>query len=389
MTSVSFERLGDVANFIRGITFTSEDVVPLNTPGSVLCLRTKNIQKSLDLNDVWAVDEAFVKRPDQLLNEGDILVSSANSWNLVGKCVWIPALSQRSSFGGFVTALRPLPGKILPRYLYWWFSSEAVQSLLKSYGNKTTSISNLNLERCLELRVPVLPESEQVKVAGIFDRLESIGMKRAAVIEYHDALMQSEFIDRFGRPEDERWKICRVDEAGLVQLGRQRAPKYQTGKFSKPYLRVANVFEDEIDLSDVFSMDFDERDYSKYVLKYGDILLNEGQSTELVGRPAMWRDELPDTCYQNTLVRFQANPELVLPEYALAVFLYYYRTGEFSKISSKTSSVAHLGAARFSELPFPVPPMELQIEFRKRIAAIKALRNLRTSLQLCENPRNT
>ncbi|HNV71946.1 MAG TPA: restriction endonuclease subunit S, partial [Candidatus Ozemobacteraceae bacterium] len=155
------------------------------------------------------------------------------------------------------------------------------------------------------------------------------------------------------------------------QLGRQRAPKYQTGKHTHPYVRVANVFEDRIDVSDLLCMDYDQRDFPAYRLEWGDILLNEGQSTELVGRPAMWRNEIADCCFQNTLIRFQANSDIVLPEFALAVFLHYFRTGAFASLSSKTSSVAHLGAGRFSSMPFPLPPLDLQHIFVKRITVVK------------------
>src|SRR5205823_1840250 len=124
------------------------------------------------------------------------------------------------------------------------------------------------------------------------------------------------------------WPISSVGQAGQVQLGRQRAPQYQSGMHTRPYVRVANIFEDRIDLSDVLSMDFDGDDFAAYRLQYGDILLNEGQSTELVGRPAMWRNELADCCFQNTLVRFQSNLKTTVPEFALAVILYYFRSGE-------------------------------------------------------------
>jgi type I restriction enzyme S subunit len=154
--------------------------------------------------------------------------------------------------------------------------------------------------------------------------------------------------------------------AGRIQLGRQRAPQYQSGKHSRPYMRVANVYEDRIDLTDVLRMDFDTKDFAAYKLQYGDILLNEGQSTELVGRPAMWRNELADCCFQNTLIRFQPNTHIVRPTFALAVCLHYFRTGEFARISSKTSNVAHLGAGRVATLPFLVPPLERQEEFERR-----------------------
>ena len=35
--------LGDVAEFVRGITFKPDDVVPVDAPGSVACMRTKNV----------------------------------------------------------------------------------------------------------------------------------------------------------------------------------------------------------------------------------------------------------------------------------------------------------------------------------------------------------
>jgi type I restriction enzyme, S subunit len=82
--------LGDVAAFIRGITFKPDDVVPLENKGAVACMRTKNVQIDLDVSDVWGVPQNFVRNRNQFLKLGDILVSSANSWNLVGKCCWVP-----------------------------------------------------------------------------------------------------------------------------------------------------------------------------------------------------------------------------------------------------------------------------------------------------------
>src|SRR5713226_6352427 len=69
------------------------------------------------------------------------------------------------------------------------------------------------------------------------------------------------------------WVWARVDEAGSVQLGRQRAPRYHFGNHMRPYLRVANVYEDRLDLSSVLEMDFDPDEYETYRLEPGDILL--------------------------------------------------------------------------------------------------------------------
>ena len=127
----------------------------------------------------------------------------------------------------------------------------------------------------------------------------------------------------------------------------------------RPYLRVANVFEDRVDISDVMTMEFNAQDFEAYRLRQDDILLNEGQSAELIGRPAMFRGELADCCFTNTLVRFRAGA-LILPEFALLMFRSWMRNGTFQRIAKITTNIAHLGAGRFAQLPMPIPPLHEQ-----------------------------
>ncbi len=151
------------------------------------------------------------------------------------------------------------------------------------------------------------------------------------------------------------WAWAAVEEIGEVRLGRQRAPEHHSGPNMRPYLRVANVFEDRIDTSDILSMNFEPREYDIYRLELNDVLLNEGQSLHLVGRPALYRGEVPGACFQNTLVRFRARPE-VLPKFALSVFRFYLHSGRFQRIAKWTTNIAHLGAERFAALEFPLAP---------------------------------
>jgi type I restriction enzyme S subunit len=127
----------------------------------------------------------------------------------------------------------------------------------------------------------------------------------------------------------------------------------------RQYLRVANVYEDRIDLADVLSMNFSPEEFEQYELRPGDILLNEGQSLEWVGRPAMYRGELPGCCFQNTLVRFRPH-ECVDGRFALLVFRHYLHNRRFQKIARWTVNIAHLGATRFAGIEFPVPPLNEQ-----------------------------
>lgn len=167
----------------------------------------------------------------------------------------------------------------------------------------------------------------------------------------------------------EGWCWAKVGVLGDVQLGRQRSPKYHNGPNMRPYLRVANVFEDRIDITDIMKMNFGPSDYQQYRLSHGDILLNEGQSLELVGRPAIYRNELPGACFTNTLVRFRPYPPLA-PEFSLCVFRSYMRNGRFQRIAKITTNIAHLGAGRFADLAFPLPPLAEQLRITDEVSRL-------------------
>jgi len=156
------------------------------------------------------------------------------------------------------------------------------------------------------------------------------------------------------------WCWATPTQLGEVQLGRQRAPVHHRGEFMRPYLRVANVYEDRIDLGSVYEMNFSPKEFETYELRAGDILLNEGQSLELVGRSAIYRGELPGACFTNTLVRFRPSSGLE-PEFAQTYFRACLRSHRFRKIARWTTNIAHLGADRFAAMEFPLAPHAEQV----------------------------
>jgi type I restriction enzyme, S subunit len=174
------------------------------------------------------------------------------------------------------------------------------------------------------------------------------------------------------RPADHGWVWRRVDELGELRLGRQRFPDNHAGPHMRPYLRVANVLEDRIDTSDVQQMHFAPGEVERFLLRPNDVLLNEGQSYELVGRPALYRGEVPGACFQNTLIRFRPGPAVV-PEFAVIVFRAYLRTGRFQREAQQTTNIAHLSLGRLAAIEFPVPPLAQQQQIVARVDHLMAL----------------
>lgn len=215
------KKLGDVVDFIRGITFKPEDVVGVDEAGAVVCMRTKNIQEELEVDDLIAVPESFVRRDELFLQEGDILISSANSWNLVGKVARVPALPYRATAGGFIAIVRAKPGAIEPDYLYRWLASDANQAAIRACGRQTTNISNLSVPRFLDLPITLPVSADQVRAAIILDKADSLRRKRQEAIRLADEFLRATFFDLVGDPvaNSRGWPERSIFEIGIVTTG--------------------------------------------------------------------------------------------------------------------------------------------------------------------------
>ncbi|MBL8353454.1 MAG: restriction endonuclease subunit S [Delftia acidovorans] len=215
------KKLGDVVDFIRGITFKPEDVVGVDKRDAVVCMRTKNIQEELEVNDLIAVPESFIRREELFLQTGDILISSANSWNLVGKVARVPVLTYRATAGGFIAIVRAKPGAIEPEYLYRWLSSDANQTAIRACGRQTTNISNLSVPRFLDLPITLPGWADQVRAATILGKADNLRRKRQEAIRLADEFLKAEFFDLVGDPvtNPRGWPERSISEIGVVTTG--------------------------------------------------------------------------------------------------------------------------------------------------------------------------
>lgn len=150
------------------------------------------------------------------------------------------------------------------------------------------------------------------------------------------------------------WRSRPISQIGHVQLGRQRSPKDHDGPNMRPYLRSANITWNGWDLSDVKSMNFSPAEFETFRLENGDVLLNEGSgSAKEVGKPAVWRDEIADICFQNTLLRIR--PHTYNSDLLRFCLLYLALSGQFIE-KTQGVNIIHIGKAGLAKFMIPVPP---------------------------------
>ena len=379
MTEAPTGHLGDVASFVRGITFKPGDVVPVGSPDSVACMRTKNVQSELDVSDVWGIPESFVKRPDQYLLTGDLLVSSANSWNLVGKCCSVPQLQWPATFGGFISVLRGDPSQIEARYLYHWFSSPRTQATVRSYGRQTTNISNLSVDRCLRLWLPLPPLAEQRRIARILDAAGALRAKRHEALGELHTLLRSIFLDMFGDPVSSGWTMVTVEDVASSQSGAIR-----TGPFGSQLLH--SEFVDEgicvLGIDNAVANEFrtgeprfiTEKKYDqlrRYTVRPGDVLIT---IMGTCGRCAIVPGGIPTAINTKHLCCVTLDHGRCLPEFMHAYFLEHPIARRYLERSAKGAIMSGLNMRIIKALPIPAAPLDLQRRFAAIVHSVEQQR---------------
>ena len=373
-------KLGDVILFVRGVTFKPEDQVEPLSVGSTVVMRTKNVQsKGLDQSDLIAIPSSLIKRNEQTLREGDILLSSANSWELVGKVSYVPSLDYQATAGGFISIVRAKDKLVDSRYLYHWISSPSSQHKIRYCGRQTTNISNLDVDRFKDLEIPLPPLAEQKRIAAILDKADAIRRKRQQAIQLADDFLRAVFLEMFGDPvTNPKGFPSRLlsDFYADLRNGTKCGPfgsALKKDEYQDCGIPVWNM--DNISLSGVFNDSpnlwiSDEKfaDLEAYSVEDGDVIISRAGT---VGKMGVVRSKYSKSIISTNLIRVRFG-ETLRPEYFVNLMIYC--KGRIGRLKTgPDGSFTHMNTGILDTLEFPYPPIELQdkyLNIRKSVLAI-------------------
>ncbi len=143
----------------------------------------------------------------------------------------------------------------------------------------------------------------------------------------------------------------------LVQYGiSEKATKEKT---ASPLIRMNNIGDGELDLTDLKYVRGKPEDYSDYILRKGNILFNRTNSKELVGKTAVFTSD-GDYVFASYLIRLRLNKER-----ADAAFINYVFNSPFCRTQidsiSRQALVRQISTRKELRLfMFPLPPLAEQ-----------------------------
>lgn len=164
----TFARLGHLVEIVRGITFPASEKSKLPEDGRIACLRTSNVQEQIEWDDLLFIREKFVSKDEQFVRPNDIVMSMANSRELVGKVALVGSLPHdRVAFGGFLGVLRPI--EVHPAFVMALLRSPHTRAELIGNASQTTNIANISVGKLNPLVVALPPLAEQHRIVAKVD----------------------------------------------------------------------------------------------------------------------------------------------------------------------------------------------------------------------------
>lgn len=113
------------------------------------------------------------------------------------------------------------------------------------------------------------------------------------------------------------WREVRLSEVAQIIGGLTKSPKRQMYSRKLPYLRVANVYANELRLDDIEYIGVADSEIEKLLVRRDDMLVVEGNgSPDQIGRVALWDGSIANCVHQNHLIKVRFGSE-VHPQWAL------------------------------------------------------------------------
>ena len=169
------------------------------------------------------------------------------------------------------------------------------------------------------------------------------------------------------------WEVKQLSEVAEIRGGiakNSNAPA--ADPISVHYLRVANVQDGYLNLSDMSVIQLSRRDLSRYTVLPGDVLMNEGGDLDKLGRGAIWRGESYPCVHQNHVFVVRCKSTL-LPDY-LNVWTTTSPARRFFLLAGKqTTNLASISKTSLGELPVAVPPIAEQRAIAEALSDVDGL----------------
>ncbi|CAM3797486.1 restriction endonuclease subunit S [Rheinheimera salexigens] len=161
------------------------------------------------------------------------------------------------------------------------------------------------------------------------------------------------------------WKRKPLEKVAEIKTGVAKGKKGLKDPIDVPYLRVANVQDGYIDLSEVKTIQIERHQLDRYSLQVGDVLMTEGGDFDKLGRGDVWQGQISPCLNQNHVFAVRTNKQIVLPYFLAALSGSNYGKTYFLSCAKRSTNLASINSTQLKEFPVLIPPLPEQLKIAK------------------------
>ena len=238
----------------------------------------------------------------------------------------------------------------------------------ESFGRLFTAIP----PTCEQTQIARFLDHETARIDALIEEqhrlIELLKEKRQAVISHSvtkgldsTVSMKDSGVDWLGEVPA-HWVVGPLRWYATIQGGIAKGKDYEGREtVSLPYLRVANVQNGFVDLTEVKEISVLESEVERYSLRSGDVLMNEGGDNDKLGRGTVWQGQIEPCLHQNHV--FAIRPNDLLSADWLTAFTQCDQARSYFFLNSKQSTnLASISASNVMSLALPIPSVAEQKE---------------------------
>lgn len=173
------------------------------------------------------------------------------------------------------------------------------------------------------------------------------------------------------------WAWATLEQLGVTFGGLTKNPKRSKFVRQLPYLRVANVYANELRLDKIERIGVEDSELEKLLLRRNDLLIVEGNgSKDQIGRLAIWDGSIEPCVHQNHLIK-------VRPAFTeITKWILYWLLSPIGRhfvelVASSTSGLYTLSVNKVGDLSIAIPPIAEQqrivAEVERRLSVVEEL----------------
>ena len=288
--------------------------------------------------------------------------------------------------------LRSDQNKIYPRFLYLFLLTDHFNARMAGLerGANYPAVRDSDVKNSW---LPLPPLPEQKKIAHILSTVQRAIEAQERIIqtttELKKTLMHKLFTEgTCGEPRKqteiglvpESWEVVPLTECAVVQTGIAKGRKVKPDEaIELPYLRVANVQDGYLDLSEMKTITIRKSEQQRFSLQDGDVVLTEGGDFDKLGRGFIWNGQVADCVHQNHVFAVRPDTSRFSSEFFAYQSQSPYGKRYFLSVAHKTTNLACINTTKLKAFPVLLPSPDEQQEI------VKTLRNIDDKLSLAHS----